>query len=126
MDTSDVDVIGGTMMTEFTALNQRSSGTPTAAPTWPVVALGVVAVLAVLAIWPGMTSLSVAVAGYVLGALVAPSVTVLYRFARRSAKKSLFFIPNPRLEHLVLVLLATAVLAGIVNAWFVATELAKQ
>ena len=88
--------------------------------------LGAVAVLAVLAIWPGSTSLWVAVGGYVLGALVAPAVTVIYRFARRSAAKSPFFIPNRQMERLVLILLVLAVLAGIINAWFVATELAKQ
>ena len=114
------------MMTEFASLAQSSSGASVAAPKWPVVALVAVSAAAVLAMWPGSTSLWVAVGGYVLGALVAPAVTVIYRFARRSAAKSPFFIPNRQLERLVLILLAVAVLAGIVNAWFVATELAKQ
>jgi hypothetical protein len=113
------------MTTDFASLGERS-GASVAAPKWPVVALAAVALMAVLAIWPGSTSLWVAVGGYVLGALVAPAVTVIYRFARRSAAKSPFFIPNRQLERLVLILLVLAVLAGIINAWFVATELAKQ
>jgi hypothetical protein len=113
-------------MTEFASLAQRPSATSVSAPKWPVVALGAVTLLAVLAIWLGSTSLWVAVGGYVLGALVAPAVTVIYRFARRSAAKSPFFIPDRQLERLVLILLVLAVLAGIINAWFVATELAKQ
>jgi hypothetical protein len=114
------------MTTEFASLSQRPSVTSVAAPKWPVVALGAVAGLAVVAIWLGSASLWMAVCGYVLGALVAPSVTVIYRFARRSAAKSPFFIPNRQLERLVLILLVLAVLAGVINAWFVATELAKQ
>lgn len=114
------------MMTEFGSLVRPSSGTSVAAPKWPVVALGAVAILAALAIWPGSTSLWLAAGGYLLGALVAPALTVIYRFARRSAAKSPFFIPNRQLERLVLILLVLAVLAGVLNAWFVATELAKQ
>ena len=119
-------MIGDTMMTEFASLTPRSSGTPVEAPKWPVLALGTVAFAAVLAIWPGSSSLWVAVGGYVLGALFAPAVTVVYRFARRSAAKSPFFIPNRQLERLVFILLTLAVLAGMINAWFVATELAKR
>lgn len=114
------------MMTEFGSLVGRSSGTSVAAPKWPVVALTVVTLLAALAIWPGSGSLWVAAGGYMLGALVAPAVTVAYRFARRSAAKSPFFIPNRQTERLVLVLLVLAVVSGAMNAWFVATELAKQ
>jgi hypothetical protein len=113
------------MTTDFASLDE-TSGTSVAAPKWPVVALAAVALMAALAIWPGSTSLWVAVGGYVLGALAAPAVTVIYRFARRSAAKSPFFIPNRQLERLVLILLVLAVVAGIINAWFVATELAKQ
>jgi hypothetical protein len=113
-------------MSQFDSLTDSPSRSSVTAPKWPVLALGAVTILAVLAIWPGSTSLWVAVAGYVLGALVAPSVTVIYRFSRRSAAKSPFFIPNRQLERLVLILLVLAILAGVVNAWFVATELAKR
>ena len=113
-------------MTEFASLTRSSSSVSVSAPKWPVLALGAAVLLAVLAIWPGRTSLSFAVGGYILGALVAPAVTVLYRFARRSAAKSPFFIPNRQVERLVLILLVVGVLAGVTNAWFVATELAKQ
>jgi hypothetical protein len=73
-----------------------------------------------------MDDLRFAVGGYVLGALVVPAFTVVYRFGRRAAAKDPFFIPAPRLERFVLMMLAVGILAGVVNAWFVATELAKQ
>jgi hypothetical protein len=114
------------MMTTFASPARGASGISVAAPKWPVLALGTVASLAVLAIWPASEVLWIATAGYVLGALAAPAVTVMYRFARRSAAKSPFFIPNRQLERLVLILLVIAVLAGMINAWYVATELAKQ
>jgi hypothetical protein len=113
-------------MSQFASLTDSPSRSSVTTPKWPVLALGAAAIMAVLAIWPGSTSLWVAVAGYVLGALVAPALTVVYRFARRSVAKNPFFIPNRQLERLVLILLILAVLAGVINAWFVATELAKR
>jgi hypothetical protein len=75
---------------------------------------------------PGAHSLSIAAAGYLLGALVTPAFTVIYRFGRRKAAQNPFFIPKPALERAVLAILALGIAAGVMNAWFVATELAKQ
>jgi len=82
--------------------------------------------MAILAVMPGAHNLSIAAAGYLLGALVTPAFTVVYRFGRRKAAQNPFFIPKPTLERVVLAVLALGIAAGVVNAWFVATELAKQ
>lgn len=96
------------------------------AARWPVIAAAASATLAVLAVMPGAHDLAVGAAGYLLGALVTPAFTVIYRFGRRRAAQNPFFIPQPMLERIVLAILATGIFAGVVNAWFVATELAKQ
>ena len=96
------------------------------APLWPAVAAASAALAALGAIGPGTTSLWYAAGGYLLGALFTPAFTVSFRFGRRAAAQDPFFIPNLRIERLVLLVLVVGIGAGIANAWFVATELAKQ
>jgi hypothetical protein len=112
--------------TEFSALSETNAITPVLAPRWPVLAATLSSALAVLAVMPGAQNLSIAAIGYLLGALVTPAFTVAYRFGRRRAAQNPFFIPRPSLERVVLAILASGIAAGVVNAWFVATELAKQ
>ena len=68
----------------------------------------------------------VGIVGYCLGALLTPTLVVIYRFGRRRSMQNPFFIPQRGLERLVMLLLTAGILVGAVNAWFVATELAKQ
>jgi hypothetical protein len=112
--------------TEFSALSATNTITPVLAPRWPILAAGLSSALAILAVMPGAHSLTIAAVGYLLGALATPAFTVLYRFGRRKAAQNPFFIPQPTLERVVLAILALGIAAGVVNAWFVATELAKQ
>jgi hypothetical protein len=112
--------------TEFSALSATDAVTPVLAPRWPVAAAALSSALAILAVTPGAHILSIAAAGYLLGALVTPAFTVIYRFGRRRAAQNPFFIPKPALERVVLAILGLGIAAGVVNAWLVATELAKQ
>lgn len=114
------------MSTDFSSFSTARSEPPVTAPSWPAYAAAATAVLAFVMLVRATHSLSFAITGYVLGALVAPALTVVYRFLRRSAATSPFFIPRLSVERLVVAVLAVGILAGVVNAWFVATELAKQ
>lgn len=95
-------------------------------PRWPLVAGVVCAVLAASAALAADDSLLIAVAGYVGGALLLPALTALHRFRRRSASKDPYFLPDPFLERVMVAALCLGVVAGAVNAWFVATEVAKR
>jgi hypothetical protein len=111
---------------EFSALSDTNTVTPVLAPRWAVFAAALSSALAILAVIPGAHNLYIAAAGYLLGALVTPAFTVVYRFGRRRAAQNPFFIPKPAFERIVLAILALGIAAGALNAWFVATELAKQ
>lgn len=114
------------MRTDFSGLSATNAVAPVLAPRWPVLAAALSSALAILAVMPGAHNLSIAAAGYLLGALVTPAFTVVYRFRRRKAAQNPFFIPKPTLERIVVAILALGIAAGVLNAWFVATELAKQ
>lgn len=117
---------GRDMRVEFSALSATNAITPVFAPRWPIGAAGLSSALAILAVMPGRHNITIAVTGYLLGALATPAFTIVYRFGRRKAAQNPFFIPKPALERVVLAILALAMAAGVANAWFVATELAKQ
>jgi hypothetical protein len=95
-------------------------------PRWPLVAAVVCAVLAASATLLAADDARLALAGYVLGGLLLPALTALHRFVRRSASKDPYFIPEPFLQRVMAVALCAGVLAGAVNAWYIATEVAKQ
>lgn len=99
---------------------------PVTAPSWPAYAVGASAVVSLVCLVLGLDDLTFAVVGYLAGALLSPALTIAYRFGRRGAATSPWFVPRPRLERAVTTLLVLGILAGIGNAWFVATELAKQ
>ena len=96
------------------------------APRWPVAAAVALALAAAGALFVAPGSLGIAVPGYVVGALAVPCLTVLHRFFRQSAAKSPYYLPDLKLERLMLLALGLGLVAGVAHAWFVATELAKQ
>lgn len=96
------------------------------APGWPAVAAATGSLMACAALIPAVDSWRFAVAGYTVGALVVPTLTVVFRFGRRTAAQSPFFLPNRGMERLVLWTLVLGIGAGLANAWLLATELAKK
>jgi hypothetical protein len=100
---------------------------PGHAPSWPVHG-AVVAALGsgVALLWASQGDAVAGLVGYVLGALGTPLLTVVYRLLRRTARKDPYYLPRPRLEHLLTTATGLGIVLGVVHAWFVATELAKR
>jgi hypothetical protein len=107
------------------AFDMEATQPASRSPSWPM-ALSVVVAGAAVALILGRDELPWSVAGYVLGAIVVPAVTVLHRVLRQSAAKSPYFLPHPQRERLVMVALLVGLAAGMVHAWFVAAEVAKR
>lgn len=104
---------------------------PVHAPLWPVVAATVAALLSALALpWAVRPEVEQQLwwgaLGYVLGALATPLLTVAYRMGRRAARKNPYYVPRPRWERVLVTATVVGIALGILHAWFVATELAKQ
>ena len=99
---------------------------PVTATPWPVGAAVLCAVAAVVVVPFGVHDAAVSGLGYLLGALGTPALVVGYRFARRSAARSPYFVPRTGLERLALLALGLGIAAGVANAWFFATEVAKR
>ena len=114
------------MSLDFSTLSPSQAVEPVRAPAWPAAAAGLCALASLALVVPGSGSLPLAVVGYVLGALVVPAFTVIYRFGRRSAAQSPFFLPKLAVDRAVLLILVLGIVGGMANAWFIATELAKQ
>lgn len=114
------------METGFSPLPTSPGVMAVGAPRWPVVASSASAAVAIVCAFLGAEKATAAALGYVLGALLVPALTVMHRFGRRRAGQSPFFVENARIEHLVTTALMVGIGAGVVSAWFVATELAKQ
>jgi hypothetical protein len=104
---------------EVSGSPRRTSGLPSAAAL-------VTAVLSAAALVPAQSHLSLAYLGYVLGALIAPLLVVVHRFALRSAARDLYYVSRPRLEWIAMSALAIGMCAGVGHAWLIATALAKQ
>jgi hypothetical protein len=96
------------------------------APRWPAPVSGAACLVALSALLLGGGEFRIALVGYLVGAIVVPIITIVYRFKRQAARKSPFFIPNLTVERLMFALLGLALLTDIGNAWHMATELAKQ
>jgi hypothetical protein len=95
-------------------------------PGWPLAAAGASAVAASLAVVVAEHNAAAAVAGYVIGALVVPAFTIVHRFLRQAAAKNPYFLPNRTVGRALLGVLGLGLSAGVVNAWFFATEVAKR
>jgi hypothetical protein len=104
---------------ETPASPRRTSRVPSAAAL-------VSAVLSASALLPAQSHLSLAYLGYVLGALVAPLLVVVHRFAVRSAARDLYYVMQPRLTWIAMTAFTIGVCAGAGHAWLIATALAKQ
>lgn len=64
--------------------------------------------------------------GYLLGAVVTPIAAVLHRFYLFSRQTSLWFVRNLVPGRIVVTALIIGLAAGMVHAWWLATELAKK
>lgn len=100
------------------------------APAWPAFAAVAVALLSVvLALVSALVldppSRVLLIAGYVLGAVVTTVVASVYRAMRNARRPDPAFRPQPWLDRLATWALVVGVLAGLLNAFFLATELAK-
>lgn len=100
------------------------------APAWPAFAAVAVAVVSVALAVVGVLvldppSVPVLVAGYVLGAVVTTVVASVYRAIRSRRRPDPRFRPQPWLDRLATSALVLGVAAGLVNAFLLATELAK-
>lgn len=102
----------------------------TRTPRWPAVVIVVVVLVAAVLLGAqrvddGQVRLLSAVAGYVLGALVATALASVYRARRNTARLSNEFRPSRGLDRLVSTTLVVGLLVGLVQAFLLATELAK-
>ena len=98
-------------------------------PRTPVLAaaatMAVSAALAVTGLLGHQLDLWVAVAGYLLGAVLAAALVQVHRAGRNRASSSPWFNPEPALDRLAALTLVAALVSGTWHAYLVATELAK-
>lgn len=100
------------------------------APKWPALCAVGVALLAMLAavgsyLSLGTTALILAAAGYVLGCLGAVIFASTHRALRDKERRNPAFRLDPSLDSIAKGSIAVGLLAGLVCAFQVATELAK-
>jgi hypothetical protein len=100
------------------------------APVWPGLAAAATAVLSVAAVVVSVLvldprSVPVLVGGYVLGAVVTTVAASVYRAQRNQRRPDPRLRPVPGRVRLVSAALVVGVVAGLVNAFLLATELAK-
>jgi hypothetical protein len=98
-------------------------------PRWPAVGALATAVLAVglaaLAAMKMAHPIGVPVTGYLLGAVVTIAFASSFRALQNSRRSNPRFRPQPGLDRAVRLALLVGVAAGLANAFFLATELAK-
>lgn len=99
-------------------------------PFWPSLITTVAAGLALLLVpftldTGAATAFRLAVAGYLLGALLVPLGVALHRYHREEAKRSPYFDPRARYDKAVAVAMVLGILAAAWHAFVVATELAR-
>lgn len=99
-------------------------------PLWPSLLTAVAAVLAILLVpftldTAPASAFRMAVAGYVLGALVVPLGVAAHRYLRDEAKRSPYFDPRHRFDRVAGLAMVLGILAAVWHAFVVATELAR-
>ena len=98
-------------------------------PAWPVAAAAASAIvaltIAVLGARATAPSVPLLVAGYVFGAVVTVALSAVFRALRDARRKHPRFRVNLLLNRLVAVVVGVGFLAGLGNAFLLATELAK-
>lgn len=114
------------MASDFSFLTTQPAVKTSQANAWPAYAAALCAVGAVVLASLRSDNLTLSSTGYVLGSIVVPALVVAYRFTRRSAAQDPFYVPRLGIERMALAVLVVGIIAGGTNAWFVATELAKQ
>ncbi len=99
------------------------------APAWPVAAQTATVALSAagagLALVTPTPSLALAGAGYVLGAIVVTVLAAVYRASRDARRGHGAFRPSRLLDRASTALVVCGLAAGIVNAYALATEIAK-
>jgi hypothetical protein len=102
-----------------------TSGSAVRVPTWPG-AVGLVSgALSVLVAFLARHDVPPLAAGYVLGAMFTPALAVVHRYYVEARRKDPWFVGRARLGSLVTVMVVLGLSAGLINAWLLATELAK-
>jgi hypothetical protein len=95
------------------------------APSWP--AFAALALTATsMALVPVATPLGLAVGGYVVAALLAPSLVVVHRAFERRAQQSPRYVRRTLPRRIAAFAIVTGLAAGTAHAWIIATELAKR
>jgi hypothetical protein len=104
---------------------------PVRPPRWPVVGatvfLVISAAMLVLEVFSDQTSSMLLTGlGYVAGSLGVSVLVVVHRMRKQRAEQSLWYEPRRGLATAARVVLMLGLLAGLGNAFFLATEIAKQ
>jgi hypothetical protein len=112
------------------AVTSTTSGQRVHAPSWPPALSAATAVLAILTAVLDVTVLTppsrvVLLAGYLLGAVGTVAFASVYRALRNSRRRDPRFRVQRGLDTAVAWLTGVGVVAGMVNAALLATELAK-
>jgi hypothetical protein len=95
------------------------------APAWPLFGAAAAAVLSAALLFMA-SSIPATAAGYCLGCLAVPLFVVGFRFLKMKASTSPLYLPRAALDRAATGLVAVGLAVGVVNAWFLATELAKR
>ncbi|GCD91468.1 hypothetical protein NLS1_34740 [Nocardioides sp. LS1] len=95
-------------------------------PQWPMFGAAVLAVAAMLIPFVSRQGIMLPSVGYALGAVGTPCFAVIHRVMLEGRSKSPWFVPSPVQSRVLALLLAVGLTAGLLNAWFLATELAKR
>jgi asparagine N-glycosylation enzyme membrane subunit Stt3 len=96
--------------------NDRASSFPVLLAA-PAVALALAALLVSSFAWHW--------AGWLLGSIVTSALVVIYRVLDRRASLKVRYVRDARLSRLANMLLVSGLILGSVNAFWIATELAK-
>lgn len=93
------------------------------APAWPVLAASASVIVAAVA----LVSVGVVAhwVGWVAGSMLTAALVVTFRVHDRRASQHARYVGNPRLGRVANALLVCGLAVGTVNAFWIATELAK-
>ena len=95
------------------------------ASVWPaLLALCTVAVSVLLLLLTD--GLAVWVTGYLLAAMLAPALVVLYRVRDRRAQDDVYYTRRQGPRRMAALAIASGLIVGVTHAWMIATEIAKQ
>lgn len=92
---------------------------------WPgyVAVVATLTATALLLFTPGTAGYAT---GYILGAVVGPVLAVAHRFSVESRQKSPWFVRSLIPGRIIAAAVGLGLAVGLIHAWLLATELAKQ